>query len=712
MHNGKKLMIIKNSNVILAFALMMVIFIINYCVREQIITYETLVSDDLIYVTSALNDTCFLSKRGWFSDRVICYVMGAKSIFWGRIFFIVTLSISGALLFNLLRQYNVNRPNSLLCSLAIFSGIPVLSQATFITGTHPLNGLVFMLVSLSLVAKLMFGEYSTKKIYTYSALAGFGMLLAGIATPMLILASLVILPASIFVLISRKWVFLGAVLIATAIIPSGLLAYMEFSGAFSNHYQNNVGWIKFDFTSLLSQANKIKMAGDEQFGALLSSTLLMSLVVAVGLYLYRILQTINRGNSELTNYSMMNVAYGIFIAGFIVSLAPALTVSGAPPRYTFIPFLFLVCLFYLQLDSLVKAYRHLIVYSISLILGVCVAFISVTGLFSEHDKLYKQLAEDQHRLKSYLEEQADSYQVGAQILIILSERNIDFTSGFNHWSTNFIRHATGRRDLIGVIGPASKMKEAPFVGEYFDHDKKYWGKANGKSYRKKMIGLDLSRGTYIHNFQEGKKASLDCIFMSEFGRGILYTATPKETALIWERSVAEFAKAGESMKEYSQKCAAYKISTMPPIIDEPNEVSHSFKGDGLKGMIVKNKEDTSSSKFSIMLKSRPQPDQSYQISETTPPMPILGTPLVVYQVSDSRYKIVLKCDEEGYINLDTAGSWTKLTFSVDKNNLGILSVNGIDALSAEGCSVPKKITIGKGYKNRYWSGDVSAIMFQ
>ena len=119
--------------------------------------------------------------------------------------------------------------------------------------------------------------------------------------------------------------------------------------------------------------------------------------------------------------------------------------------------------------------------------------------------------------------------------------------------------------------------------------------------------------------------------------------------------------------------------------------------------------------FETMLFSTGNPcDNTAGYSDKCPPMPLNAYPLAIYQADNNIYTFQIKHKNgDKYIkyNFDSE-QWQKFVFSFDlENNILYFFVNdtvydivkGIDIDVANITSV----TLGKGYRQRFWRGDIA-----
>ena len=64
-----------------------VVIAINFYVRHDVIVNETLIADDLIYISSAKQDECILSTRTAIINGSLCKIFNALPVYKGRLIY-------------------------------------------------------------------------------------------------------------------------------------------------------------------------------------------------------------------------------------------------------------------------------------------------------------------------------------------------------------------------------------------------------------------------------------------------------------------------------------------------------------------------------------------------------------------------------------------------------------------------------------------------
>ncbi|WP_101758434.1 hypothetical protein [Oceanicoccus sp. KOV_DT_Chl] len=325
-----------NSSVkflLVSILLAVMIFILNTFIRYDVIVGEILLADDLHFLPSALNSECEGTSKEWISEIVICDVVGAWSVYFGRLILIGFLTLSSILSLYIFRFAKVHLIYGISFSVAVFSGSPALAQSTFITGSHPSTGLLFVLFSIFFVTYSFLGIGNKWFKIIYLVLGGLAMLLAGIATSNLLLASLILLPFFIYAVYEGYGRFLLCSLFLASLVPSLLLGLLEFSGIFSNHYNSIPGLISVNFDRILTQIAEFKGYVHSEYTSLSSVFIVVATIVATYIvctkYWRAYLLVINGSLlNKVQNPVTIRVAFmAASVVGFIVTLAPLLVVN-------------------------------------------------------------------------------------------------------------------------------------------------------------------------------------------------------------------------------------------------------------------------------------------------------------------------------------------------------------------------------------------------
>jgi len=704
-----------NKTLIFSLVLFSLVLLINILIRSEVLFNETLIADDLIYLPLALINECIIPGRHPIDYNFICHIVGSESVLLGRGIFLAYISLISVILFLALISFKLSYFLAFLASVSIFAGIPFLSQGTFITGSYPTHGLFFIVLALFLTSRCLTHKDNPKRTLLYYFCIFILFTLAGIASTSLTLSSFIIAPCAVYAFAKKKKFILWTLISLT---PSLTFTILQFTGAFSNHYKGLAGWITFSLERMLRQVAAHKNFITTSIDTWGFYCLVVVITITAMLYIYHSIQLfiekrlLAHTSPAPTNIEMLIILIGISLVGFATSLLPTLFVQGVAPRYTSAPLFFVFCLVFILLQFFEKRYTYQFVKFSGILAGLVFTVISVTALEQQHYNSYHKLSVDQQKVKSFLSKKSIQFAENAQILIFFNDDYTNFTVGFNHWSTHFARMATGRSDITAIIGSKSGMTHDPFTGEYSNHGKQYWETTNGRAKRKRMVGLDEKRPIYIYSMPDQKNKTYDCITIFQAGRVTIYNADESGAKIKYQSNLeSDVNKERPSMAN----CIFYLLDadTSLPIAQKPtpNSKVKDFDG-GTSEIIIPVSQARPPYSLSFNLKATSQDKISNSYTATSPPMPVLALPLAVYQLAKNEFKIGVNCKEQAWYTFKTVSDWTKVGFEVNIDGRGILYINDMAVKVFEECPTPKRISLGQGFKNRFWKGTISDFEYR
>ena len=686
----------------LALALLSV-FLINLLVRAEVIRHETLIADDLIYLPRAVVDQCIIPFRHPIDFNFICYVVGAHSVFVGRVLFIALLTAAAALGFATMRTFRVSAPMAALGTIAAFGGIPMLSQTTFLTGSYPTHGLFFAFLALWFTA--LFWKQRPAGVLSWAGpvLAMCAMAAAGVAATSMTLVSLALSPLALCAFSERRNAAAGLWLLA-ALLPALSFVALQFTGVFSNHYGGMSGWVRFDLASIMTQARGHLLYAMENLGDYIWPLAVLVFVAGLLTYLLRQLMRL-LPNARPTEAPMegRTLLIGIAAAGFIVCTAPTLLVAGSLPRYLAAPLTFLFLGVFTSLDLWRSQLSPKLLRLLPQLAALFLTCGSVYQLHHMHQLAYHKVAQDQYQLTSTLKEISETLAPEAQLLVLLDEDHSNATQGFNHWSTHLARYAVDRTDITAVIGKRSRMTHDPITGTYTDHGQKYWAERGGRTFRKSMVGLDRTRPTYAYALNQSTLEPIPCISIVDGTGERTFSAT--STGL-------QPVPAPEGKKS----CATFLVATAIQPLPTPEGPFQQLSG---KNKIVLDAASFGPAlaagslayELGFSMKSNLSVPRTYRYTKTSPPMPFFAPPLIVYQTKDDQYKVVLKCKDEVVYTFNEVSPWTRVEVGVSPDRQAQLRINGTVVAIAKGCKAPESVTLGHGYLERHWAGEIADLSY-
>ena len=272
-------------------------------------------------------------------------------------------------------------------------------------------------------------------------------------------------------------------------------------------------------------------------------------------------------------------------------------------------------------------------------------------------------------------------------MIIPPRSNI--TSGFHHWSSGFLQIELGRRDVTGIVGRMDEMIHNPFVNDPKNQNPIGPG-------RKKMFGIEIGRPTMILDLVAGDWLEDSCITVRDMS------------------GVRQFVDDSGKLEEKaafdaSLECVVFtQLQGLNALGDAPSSIEQLHENQVIRLRLEPMGLDEDR-KFELRIKSLPSDESNFTFGETSPPMPLLGRPLAVYQISEDEYRFQFDCEDRQTFDLDSAQVWTAIQVAQNAQGRTLLYLNGVQVMEAEGCPRLQRISIGKGWKSRYWTGKIGDV---
>ena len=680
-----------------ALAAFVIALLINLFVRAGAIWSEVLVADDLIYLPLATIGECIIPRRHPIDFYFLCYAFGTDSVVTGRLLFVFYLAAIASILYSALRAFGMRTHTALMAAVACFGGVPVLSQVTFVTGSYPTHGLFFLMTALwlSSVATKQRSLNATP-VWVYLAIL-FLLALTGIAATSMTLASATFFPFALYALATRQYRSAGLWLLVS-VGPAVTFVVLQYAGVFSNHYASLTGWVRTDPEQMFMQVLRHLALATKSLGVVNLTITVPAALAAAYVYATRQIAILRSRTAGEPVTDRRLLLMGVALAGLLACTLPTLLVQGSTPRYLTAPLTFLLITTFTSLDYAAAnlIHRRMVIAVTPLAVIVCV--LSVVQLHRSHSKTYSKLIADQRTIVEALRARRDDFAQNAQILLMIEESLVNASSGFNHWSTHLARFALERTDITAVIGKRSQMVHDPFTGVYADHGPQFWGEKDGRRFRKSMVGLDKSRPITVLSLAENKTVLMNCITVAKGGTELHYRAN--------HDGIHEL-----SGKTSDLTCARYRIAGKLSPVTQPAGKLLSFDGSSQKTVPSPEEAFGQGYEIDLYLRSSQNATNEYGFTRTSPPMPVFAPPLVIYQTSASSYNVALKCASDVVYGFEEVSRWSRITLRVDAEENAELRVNETHVADASKCDVPKELRLGRGYLDRYWTGDIGGLSF-
>lgn len=155
----------------------------------------------------------------------------------------------------------------------------------------------------------------------------------------------------------------------------------------------------------------------------------------------------------------------------------------------------------------------------------------------------------------------------------------------------------------------------------------------------------------------------------------------------------------------SEPSAPTPVETTPEVPVETNSDATQF--DGTTSQVEKLDTPLSAYKVEFTLLSEVGTG-STEYNDTSPPMPGIVGSLSFYHLSDAQYRVVVVGHTEYGASFGTPTEETQVSV-VGTPAGSAVYVNEALVLETPIADVLKGVTLGKGFNNRFWTGEVSAF---
>lgn len=518
-----------------------------------------------------------------------------------------------------------------------------------------------------------------------SALSPTAILFPGVPFLLILLWSAVDWPG-------RKAFYAG---LTAALLPTLAAIMLGFTGY---HYQELTGWVDVAPSVVLSNlgtALALVAAPIEQAGSavrMVYGLALISVVGAVGTAL--ISGRRERQAAVVTRPQQEWFAAGLFmIVGSALAFGPGSVVTAYDARYLVLPFLFAGSAGLLAV-LWAGASRHLGTQA-SLAIGLLL-FISASSLNADtmRRNLYGPYISTHRQLEELVASESQGWGSRAQVVIMVPESLPSPSSGFNHWSTWYLRNLSGRIDITALIGKVEWLAPDPFVSKYRDHGPEYWRVVSGRSQRVKMKGLLRDRPLYTYTVdRQGANERQVVAFANQ--RGITVV------------------KHGGIPAEGNGRCLDGAVPFTWPTGSGPVDMRlsdsthtrtwHLDRQERKEVELVLDEGQSVAARIEVRSEEKALTDV---YSHTSPPMPFLSDTLAGYE------------KREGVLLFDRATnvSW-RVPRQADSTTIWIQGREGCSLVIRDNkgkalgtLSEPRlsgEWVLGRGFADRYWQGEIT-----
>jgi hypothetical protein len=682
-----------------------------------------LISDDTIFVGSFLFGGPLSGPKAQEAFYgTLKYLAASGSLVPPKLYLLFLQSVILLSFYRIIVRFGGSRV--MAAALALFATCYPISvdQNYFMSGAHPTAAVaVFMVFCVAYVESLFRTWIANKLLYfAFLALQGTLLYVCGFSSPTFTLMPLMLIPATVLAILvtpgEKKWNLVNLTYVALSVIPMAVY----YQAIHHHHYSDLVGWSEYSLARIFENFGKslgyiFLRPFKENVLALVGYV--TGLVVVMAACLATIFS--HRGRVFAGRVDAKLVAFVAFLLiASALTFGPSSILVFFTTRYVvpaatiaFLLLALLVAVIFRQVQGASSAHNMALWSGSALLAIVAIAHnVNRTNLELEPFKKSDAL------IKAALE----SVPVGDedQLLVILPKGYKTPTSGYNHWSTWYLRVLTGNPNVIGLVGSDYMRRQLDaselFVDGYRDHGKEYWDVANGRSYRKRMKGLERDRRLFVLSpdgagglsqkplifwheetlFSMASGQSPEAMTIAPGGGNICVSGVGDSSALqdaVWVVSNPKIPNADQFRKIIDTSYQAdAKSSEVVPVKTAPGRLTFL--------RVVLSSEDTIQNETGAT-----------SFTNTYPSMPMKGPDFSVYLSNDS-YRILSRNNGVAQAQV-TAVSDEDLEISMIgcPGKFALLSVNGEFSGVIPDASFAGSWELGKGFLDRYWAGDIESF---
>lgn len=669
-----------------------------------------LLEDDSIYIGSYV----FGANPPGPKAQIAFYALLRFLSQWGvtppKILLLAIQSGVAFLIYLILTRFSAPRAISALLGafIALYPIAP--DQSYFMSGAHSTAGTLVFLAASALFAKALLKNWIDRPRTFIWFLAAEGALLvaAGFCSPTFTLGPALLVPATAIAILSSEAGGLRRGTIAAFLAASAIPSAVYFLLIHGHHYDAIEGWVD---VSAAQVANNFSQALTLVFATPIRDFPIFAVALAVSISALLLAQFAHAPSPNavevpsLTKKRVLFAAYLLLASG--LTFAPASVVTRLLPRYVAAPFVLgSLAIFLLLIPALKRSLSSNAPYRIATMSGAMLAAFCAAALNVAHfsGAVAKPL-ETERNVAAALSTR--EWSDDDQIVILLPPGSASLTSGFNHWSTWHLRVLTGKPRIIGLIGPADSWRDIEFDGvfvdKYADHGPLYWDTKDGRAFRKRMIGLERDRPLFVFAPNEGGELSLKNI-------------------IDWRGSELSVIKPGErptdrsSIKGGLDLCSSGSflrdalLFGRAPRLPQLNPVSTTrFTADGstTKNVsVTANKGELTAIKVTLKAREDGRVQAGSKYGDTYPAMPLLGPDFAIYDTGDAfRSMATNQRPADASVPAPSEAPVEIILIGCPGDNAMLVAGDTVAGI-VENASFSGNWTLGHGYLQRYWNGEI------
>lgn len=616
-------------------------------------------------------------------------------------------------------------------SVALMHYPVAVDQNFFVIGAHPQFGILALFSSIYCLLKgpVLAANVFSRKSLILTLLASAFVVVGSRSSPTLMLMPILFLVALGFLLLEDGFrsQFNFRHLCAGSILSvvSGVLAFNRSS----YHYSSVQGWVDVSGPQILENlvaalSSILKVPFEERVWFLL--------ICVVGLVLFLMLAAVAlREHAAIAPRDWTGNRKLLFL-GFLVICAACLFGPGAVAtsylgRYVIAPYsvmaLVIGCFIGWAFKTSSPRIGRLHKFLAFIMNGVLSVAVIWTAGITTRDALFPYQEAHAATLSAI---EPFSFDDDDQIVVLLPESVSSPTSGFNHWSTWYLRVLTRNGSIIGLVGTQSMYDPklgAVFVDKYKDHDPSYWAVRDGRSFRLQLVGLEKDRRLFAFLADvngELKPASTVAsdkkgeVRIVQFGEAFLQgSGVPSafdqmcETAPAEPEHIVRFTHdqsldIGQAiLEETANTPVARRVELLSDAFEASGEVEQRVNADLTLGELAQ---------IELLFNPKSYDAGPGAYSDVFPPMPVLSSTVAIYHIDD-KLRITTREEPSQSFNvhlMEDEGIELKIVGCVG-GQAAILV--GDEIIGSTSFFAPKgEWVLGKGFLRRYWQGDFRSFI--
>lgn len=482
---------------------------LSLLVKRDSVFSPCLFHDDLI-VLPLMQDSPGLPKAysGTLFDILLYGIVSiCREVTAVKILMLFIQSACALLTFLFIRKSFKRDDVAIVACILAYAGPNAASVGNFIDGSYPPIGMLFFFAGVMISEWWGTDAHRRKGPILAALVSSILFVMAGLISPMFYLVNFCYAAYRVSQNFKSGFRRLAPVATVAVLPPVAQLLLIRFVTGM-NHYQRVAGWTDYSIGNVLKQfaeyvgyTSSLYCPGDIRVwtAALISATVCLIVLLP------------GRFGPSRAVAGIQSVAAGVFLlSSFLGTLAAVLVVTRMHNRYVFAPTVFFMLFVFQLLDYLLsspdrsgaKVSRFIAA------AGIGLAVIITLSGSAVDQKRYSESAKRQAFLRQAIRRECGRWEKNAQVVIDINPAPGCFTKGYNHWSTWYLRHVTGRDDIIGLVGSADWSKYYPILPGYSDLGPENWvlEEKGGKTVRvrKQMAGLVADRVTYAYRYSNGE----------------------------------------------------------------------------------------------------------------------------------------------------------------------------------------------------------------